>query len=384
MTLEEFVRENRHADVSSLALRMRQFPELDAAFALQQIEGWQRTQHKLPQIAARDDWWYPVRVSCEQASSEMTAHYKAQLLSRLSLPNNASMADLTGGFGIDCWYMREVFEKVDYVERDAELCRIAEHNFKDTITVHHGEAETYLKEHPTPSVFYLDPARRDRGGKKVFLLSDCEPDVTSLLPAIPDATVILLKLSPMLDTTAAIAALRGTWETHIVAVHNEVKEVLLLRAPGLTPTVTAIDLPDGQPFTFTRDEEAAAQPSYVREDALVPGQCYLYEPNAALLKAGAYHLIGNRYGLHKLAPNTHLYASSELVSEFLGRIFALRQTGVRTQALKGLRANIITRNYPLSADQLRHAAHLLDGDEAYVIGARVGATPQLFLADRLA
>ena len=347
-------------DVAQLALQRRRFTELtddEFRWALQQIEARQRLAQKLPSLVAQPEFWFPVRLSCEQCSSELTARYKAQLIAgsqnaqqddctqHSALNAQLILHDLTGGMGIDTLFLSSVCREAHYVERDEELCRLAAHNFalpgiaeRTPIHIHHTSAEDYISHLPCGeegrgSLFFVDPARRDSHGGKVFRLRDCTPDVTQLLPQIRslflsramNPPAFLLKLSPMLDISAALADLTpvcSPWQVHVVSVRNEVKEVLLYHP--VTPiegeqgeTITAIDLPDGKPFTFTPDEERAATLDVNCQLSTVN---YIYEPSAAILKAGAFRLIGERYGVRKLDTNTHLYASERLIADFPGRI----------------------------------------------------------------
>ena len=402
---------------------------------LQQVEGRERTADKLPAFAAMDDWWYPVRLSCEQCSSELTARYKAEISSQLSAVSrqeSGRMVDLTGGYGVDTYFLSGCFDHTDYVEQNAELCRIAEHNFnarrndvrctKGRITVHNCTAEEFLSSPSRGSgvfhLIFLDPARRDSHGGKVFRLADCTPNVVELLPTLlahlASDGQIMLKLSPMLDLTQAVKELSAvscqpsdlTWDVHVVAVKNEVKEILLLSRksktpPGLPlrggggsqkPTITAIDLshPE-QAFVFTREEESdsisgltgAAGPTALA--VLQAEPVYLYEPSAAILKAGAYKLVGARFGLEKLDVNTHLYWSEKFIPDFPGRVWEVKAKGERLKAKgKELRqANVVVRNYPLSAEQLRKKLRLRDGGEEYVIGCRIAGKPTLLWAERV-
>ena len=405
---------------------------------LQQVEGRERTADKLPTFAAMDDWWYPVRLSCEQCSSELTARYKAELVESRKSKVESRFVDLTGGYGVDTYFLSECFDHTDYVEQNAELCRIAKHNFalsrkvptgtpinvesqKLSIAVHNCTAEEFLQQSGLTatrsyseagltgeaghspsgySLIFLDPARRDSHGGKVFRLADCTPNVVALLPSLLEHLApngrIMLKLSPMLDLTQAVKELSAvsgqpsdlTWDIHVVAVKNEVKEVLLIsrksKVESQKPTITAIDLskPE-QAFTFTREEEAnsisgltgAADPTAL---AVLQAQpVYLYEPSAAILKAGAYKLAGARFGLHKLDVNTHLYVSDRLVPDFPGRVWEVKANGER------VKANVVTRNYPLSAEQLRKKLRLRDGGEEYVIGCRIAGKPTLLWAERV-
>ena len=387
---------------------------------LQQVEGRERTADKLPAFAAMDDWWYPVRLSCEQCSSELTARYKAQMV-KSQRPHPTSpegeevesrFVDLTGGYGVDTYFLSGCFDHTDYVEQNAELCSIAEHNFalsqKLSIAVHNCTAEEFLSSPSRGSgvfhLIFLDPARRDSHGGKVFKLADCTPNVVELLPSLlehlaPDGQ-IMLKLSPMLDLTQAVKELSAvsgqpsdlTWDVHVVAVKNEVKEVLLLSKCLNDPIndhmvndqmIKCIDLskPE-QMFVFTREEEQAAQPQMV--NGTWSNGTWLYEPSAAILKAGAYKLAGARFGLHKLDVNTHLYVSDRLVPNFPGRVWEVKAKGEGLKAKgKELRqANVLCRNYPLTAEQLRKKLHLRDGGEDYVIGCRIAGKPTLLWAER--
>ena len=358
--------------VADLALQRSKYKHLsddEWRWFLQQVEGRERTADKLPTFSAIEDWWYPVRLSCEQCSSELAAKYKASLVS------GETMVDLTGGYGVDTYFISEGFSHTDYVEQNAELCRIATHNFAHKpITIHNSTAEEFLKTAGQYDLIFLDPARRDSHGGKVFRLEDCTPNVVELLPTLQaHGKRLMIKLSPMLDLTQAVTALSAvTWDIYVVAIKNEVKEVLLLS--GGTGQITAIDLDKkDQAFVFTKEEEQNCQ--------MVNGKCengkWLYEPNAAMLKSGAYKLVAQRFGLQKLDVNTHLYSSDSLVENFPGRVWKV----VEKQDLK--QANVLCRNYPLTPEALKKKLHLKDGGTAYVIGCRVAGKATLFFAERI-
>ena len=380
--------------VNDLALQRNKYKHLSDAewhWFLQQIEGRERTAGKLPTFAANEDWWYPVRLSCEQCSSELTARYKASLLSPLALGEGKEerLLDLTGGYGVDTYFLSEQFIHTDYVEQNEELCRIAAHNFalsqkskverqKLSIAIHNTTAEDFLLSSPCGEagwgLIFLDPARRDSHGSKVFRIEDCTPNVVELLPTLlAHSKRLLIKLSPMLDLTQAVTSLsQVNWDIHIVAIKNEVKEVLLLS--GGTGQITTIDLAQkDQAFVFTREEEQHCGLE-IRDGKLAN---YLYEPNAAILKAGAYKLVAQRFGLHKLDVNTHLYTSRQFIENFPGRVWRITEK----QNLK--QANVLTRNYPLTPEQLKKKLHLRDGGTAFVIGCRVAGKPTLLYAERV-
>lgn len=380
--------------VNDLALQRNKYKHLSDAewhWFLQQIEGRERTADKLPTFASIPDWWYPVRLSCEQCSSELTARYKASLLSPLALGEGKEerFLDLTGGYGVDTYFLSEQFIHTDYVEQNEELCRIAAHNFalsqkskverqKLSIAIHNTTAEDFLLSSPCGEagwgLIFLDPARRDSHGSKVFRIEECTPNVVELLPTLlAHSKRLLIKLSPMLDLTQAVTSLsQVNWDIHIVAIKNEVKEVLLLS--GGTGQITTIDLAQkDQAFVFTREEEQHCGLD-IRDGKLAN---YLYEPNAAILKAGAYKLVAQRFGLHKLDVNTHLYTSRQFIENFPGRVWRITEK----QNLK--QANVLTRNYPLTPEQLKKKLHLRDGGTAFVIGCRVAGKPTLLYAERV-
>ena len=423
----ELVQQHLHDDVQQLALQRNRFPQLsdaDFRFLLQQIEGRQRTCEKLPTLSALPDWWFPVRLSCEQCSSEATARYKVEIVRSIDLQPSTldlqpstldhspstldlkpstldTLIDLTAGYGIDTFNLAECAREAHYVERNAELCAIAEHNFqlyRPHIQVHNTTAEDFLSSLPisdTPypisdtrypisdTLIYLDPARRSQSGGKVFRIEDCEPNVIELLPTLRmHAERIMIKFSPMLDITAALRALGSDWDTHIVAVNNEVKEVLFLTGKGV---IHAVNIRTREMhtdrFSFRPDDEKQAP---LR---LAPAiQQYIYEPNAAIIKAGAYRLIAEQYELQKLDVNTHLYTSDTCISSFPGRIWQVIDAEIKEpkrQLDKAVRYSIISRNYPLSPEEIRKKYKLRDGDEQYLIAARHQGKPLLIGAKRM-
>jgi 16S rRNA G966 N2-methylase RsmD len=396
--------------IEELALQRNKYRHLsdeEWKWFLQQVEGRERTADKLPAFAQIADWWYPARLSCEQCSSELTARYKAEIIDKsqeLRAKSQSTMVDLTGGYGVDTYFLSAAFEHTDYVEQNAELCRIAEHNFKvqsdkvqgTKISVHNTTAEDFLKRAGQYDLIYLDPARRDSHGGKVFRLEDCTPNVVELLPTLVEHLTengrLMIKLSPMLDITQAMRKVQsdnvqGTkvnWDIHVVAVKNEVKEVLLIGTKGQSTkyngTITAIDLAKkDQAFVFTQEEEQEAQ-SAIGHLSLEIGN-FIFEPNAAILKAGAYKLVGERFGLQKLDVNTHLYCSEEYVENFPGRVWKIKEASfpLSPKGARDKQANVLVRNYPLTAEQLKKKLHLRDGGTAFVIGCRVNGKPTVYL-----
>ena len=385
--------------------RFAHFTDEQFRFMLQQVDGYRRTKDKLPTFATIEDWWYPVRLSCEQCSSEATARYKSSLLPTPPF----TLTDLTGGYGVDTYFMSEHATQAHYIERNEDLCKIVAHNFQTTrpqVHIHNTDAIHHLQEMSSCDVIYLDPARRDQHGGKVFRLEDCEPNVVDILPTLrTKSKLIIIKLSPMLDITQALQSLEGIWDVHIVAVKNEVKEVLLVScldryhpvttskgyrkdtegmiyvANLLSTSYQGENTPAN--FSFSRAEERDAQCQHfdASQQHLTTSGTYIYEPNAAIIKAGAFKLVAQRYGLCKMAPNTHLYLSEHLVKDFPGRVWQIIESNIKDA--KNTPASILTRNYPLTPEQLRKKLKIKDSDTHTIIGARLGDKPTLLLAKRV-
>ena len=383
--------------VEELALQRKRYAHLsdeEWRWMLQQVEGRQRTHDKLPTFAQTEDWWYPIRLSCEQCSSEATARYKAAIIRQLGKKQDI-LIDLTGGYGVDTYFLSEQTTQAHYVERNEELCRIAQHNFQianKPIHVHNTSAEDFLAQYSMAGsvssdvkkevVVYLDPARRDAHGGKVFRIEDCEPNVIKLLPSLRAiSSTILIKFSPMLDITSALQSLGNEWDVHVVALHNEVKEIIFVTGNNRIHAVNILHEGNDQ-FSFTRSEEKSAL------CAMADCICeYIYEPNAAIIKAGAFRLVAERFQLHKLDHNTHLYTADQLTENFPGRVWKVIAQPIKNQrdiaALGIQRAAILTRNYPLTPEELRKKFKVQESDSHFLIGARIATKPTLILAERI-
>lgn len=369
----QFIQNHLTDDVRQLLFRTHP-TNLDIRKLAAQIAARQKAQHKLPTWYANNALLFPVSLSVEQASSEQTAHYKA------SLVDGNLLFDLTGGMGVDSWAFAQRVDQVVYVEQQPELAALAKHNLPllgaTNVEVQTGNGLDLLANYRnTVDWVYLDPHRRNEQGGKVVRLEDCEPDLTqvairSLLEK--KAQRILVKASPLLDVDSTVRQLATVQSVHIVAVQGEVKEVLLemgkqtiqpdnvlVKAVNLTTSGATV-------FQFIRNEERTATVS------LSDPQHYLYEPNAAVLKAGAFRLIATRFGLSKLAPNSHLYTGNTLVTDFPGRIFAVehicKPDRKTVQALlPTMKANLTVRNFPQSVADLRKKLGLQDGGDVYIL-----------------
>ena len=362
-----FIREHLNDDVPTLALKKAPVGT-DFSLALRQIEARQLLQKKAPEWSANEALLFPARRSIEQCSSEATARYKAELV------EGDNFADLTGGLGIDTYYILQGFSHGDYVESQPELCALARHNFAvlaTPVNVHNETTETFLNHCDTYDCLYIDPSRRDAYGRKTVSIGDCAPNVAELQDALlQKATTVIIKLSPMLDLSLALTELRCVKEIHVVAVANECKELVFRIERGYSGQVRlhCANLLTQQPIvTFTTEEERDC-PLRLADSV---GR-YLFEPNAALLKAGCFKLPASRFEARKLHKNSHLYTSDTLIEDFPGRIFAVEAVApfnkkVRQTLLPDLeKANLAVRNFPLSVAELRKTLKISEGGDAYV------------------
>ncbi len=370
-TTKDFIRDHLNDDTKQLLLRKA--PQgVDIKFAVRQIEGWQKAQGKLPTLAACPDFIFPSQLSMEQCSSESTAAYKSLLF------NSKSVVDITGGLGIDAYYISQHATSVDYVERGEELSNIAQHNFAAlsayNVATRCGDGVQFLQNTSQHfDAIYLDPARRDSNKNKVVRLADCEPNVLEYLDFFfSKADEVVLKASPMLDIVQALRELKLVTEVHVVAVKNECKELLFVcKKEESRPLIRCVNIrvDEMQQFDFTLEEENSATSQYAEQP-----KRYLYEPNVSLLKAGAFKLPCIRFALQKLHPDTHLYTSDTLISDFPGRIFEVQQTFALNDAelkfyLPDMMANIAVRNFPVSVADIRKKYKIKDGGNVYLFAA---------------
>ena len=382
-----FVKEHREEDVKALALRTRRDSDVDLPWALDQIQGWQTARRKLPSWAATDGIIYPPHLSMEQCSSEQTARYKCDIAEHLPQGSHETLIDLTGGFGVDFAFMARHCKRAIYVERQEHLCETARHNFALLGLIHatviNTEAEDALSgfdTNPATTLIYIDPARRDSNSARTYAIQDCTPNVLELLdPLFKAANHILIKLSPMLDWHKAISDLGSrVAQVHIVSVNNECKELLILLSSGHggAPTIHCVN--DDQRLVYTMSPDA--MPAMTDDNG--EAAC-LYEPNASIMKAGCFGELTTRYPVKAIAIDSHLFVSDEEIADFPGRRFAI--TAVTTmnkkelaRSLRGItRANVATRNFPMTAQQLRQRLHLADGGETYIFGTTTAAGQRL-------
>lgn len=418
--IKEFIKNHLQDDVTKLILQAKKYPEIPINFVALQIQARQKLKQKLPEWTDNENITYISTLSTEQSSSEITAKFKAKLVS------GNLLIDLTGGMGVDISYMSESFEKAIYLEQNEDLKTTTEQNFEvlglNKIQCFNlnsveflrsfGEGDSFLEEtdfnlilNPSPTekdlilsefspsqqekgsgdevnnislipqktIIYLDPARRNEQGGKVVLLQDCEPNILEIKDLLfQKADRILLKTSPMLDIDLAVNSLQSVSKVWVVAVDNEVKELLFLieknhkQEPELLAVNLSSKLKESPIFSFKKSEETNVEIEYS-----LPKK-YLYEPNAALMKVGAFKSIALKYSLKKIHPNSHLYTSELLVNDFAGRVFEIKSIESLDKKkllhfLPEKKANISVRNFPLSVRQIREKIGVQDGGSVYLI-----------------
>ena len=393
----QYISAHASDDVSYLALHPSKDPQVDMAMALQQIAGRQKAKEKLPEWYAIEGILYPKKVSMEQCSSSQTAEYKA------SLVKGNLFADFSGGFGVDTAAFAKRFGKGYYVEPQQELCELFQHNCKvldiNNVNIVNGTMEDNLSSVGHVDMIYLDPSRRDTHGRRVVSLAHCTPNLLEWKSALLDCcNILMVKMSPMIDIFQTLRDLPETYAVHVVAVEGECKEVVFLLKTGnemingtcrdamhcvstmgttatnttiTNQTIIAVDI--NKTYTSrvktTLETERTTPPQIASELGT-----YLYEPNAAVMKAGIFNALSQQFQISKLAKNTNLFTTNELHENFPGRIFRIetllefhpRKTAKELSQLES--ASIAVRNFPLTAEELRKTLKIKDGNASYLFG----------------
>ena len=364
--VQQFISDNLKSDITKLILKGSPFIEVSIQELANQIVAKQKSEHKLTSWFQTKNIYYPLKINIAQTSSEIAADYKSNLV------EGTSIIDITGGFGVDCLYFSKRFKEVIHCEINEELSSIVKHNYQQlntkNIVTFSGDGIAYLKN--TAASFdciYIDPSRRNELKGKVFLLKDCLPNVPEHINFLFRKTnQILLKNSPILDITSAINELQFVKEIHVIAVKNEVKEVLFLLEKNYREEIqikTINILKKGaQKFDFIYNESVSS--SYAAP------LTYLYEPNAALLKSGGFHQITSQLNVFKLHQHSHLY-TSENILDFPGRVFKI-ETVISydkkkiSKLISNKKANITTRNFPKTVAQIRKETKIKDGGAVFL------------------
>ncbi len=370
--VKRFIQEHVADEVTTLALQAKRYPHLPISEIVAQIKARQKAKTKLPEWFANDSIIFPLQLSVEQGSSESTALFKAQLIS------GSSLLDLTGGMGVDIAYMSRRVQQAYYLEQQPELATLTKHNLqllgRENVQCFSGNSIEWLQQQAPTTQFswiYLDPHRRDDTGNKVVLLQDCEPNILAIHDFLLTHTNnILLKASPMLDIDLATRSLGNVQQVWVIAVENEVKEILfhLTKTVNTNPTIKAVNLlrtGEEQSISFKKSEE-----EYIPQQLSKPLR-YLYEPNAAILKSGAFKMLCHQLSLYKLAAHSHLYTSETLLADFPGRSFEIVQLCKLdkkeiSKVIQGNKANITVRNFPMTVKQIREKLKLQEGGNQYL------------------
>ena len=414
--LTAFVQEHITDDLTRLVLDRKKWPDIDMDLAVSCIQSRRKLKGKVQDWYMNPDLIFPVGLSAEQCSSTATGIYKSEVASKIAEGKAFRLADLTGGLGVDSWYFSKKAEQVWYHEMQEKLCMAAEHNFQslkaENIVVRNmistPETIDSILSEACPDIVYMDPARRGEGGKKVFLIEECTPDVMTLKEQIfRHCRHILLKLSPMADITMACSRLGQTCrEVHIVATGGECKELLIWmdREWAGEYTITAVELPSGYPdmepttFSFSGSEEKIATASTrPRNDVMLSSRAesrdlFLFEPGKALMKAGCFNLIANRFGLMKLGVSTHYYVTEDAAKadelKPYGKVYMiisvqpLDKRSIKAAGASYPRAEVTARNIPMDTETLRKKLGVSSGDDAHIFGLKSDTLGNLLLITR--
>ena len=398
--IREFVAKNWQKDTQNLILGLPAHLRIYAQSVGEQVKGKKKAQYKLSKWFSDENIVYPPTLNMEQSSSEKTAKFKAEAVFREIFANNSLekkgiLADMTGGFGVDVVFFAEKFEKVLYFEQNKTLFDVAQHNFKvfninniQTISENSIDFFNHNFNHNNHNnlgffdCIYLDPARRNEKAQKIVQLSDCEPNILAIKDDLFEKTdFILLKTSPMLDISKAVLELKNVVKIWVIAIENECKEVLYLlkkeeKKDNQNQEKTLLILPIIAVNLLKNNEiELFESDFFNQKNTQISNYSkplkYLYEPNAPLMKIGCFEQITADFSVEKIAPNSHLYTSETLKSNFLGRIFEITNICKldKNEILKLIpskKANISVRNSPLSVEKIREKLGLKDGGDVFV------------------
>lgn len=366
--VQAYLQAKQAADPAALALSASPFDEISPSELARQLDGYQRATKKIPEIVAKAPLYYPDKLNLEQSSSSETGQFKASLIAP-----GKTLIDLTGGFGIDSYYFAQVSAQMTHCELNAELSGIVQHNFSSLdiahVDFHTGDGIAYLKSSTKNYDYvYIDPSRRVKA-QKVFRLEDCEPNLVAEQELLlSKAPIIISKLAPLLDISLALKSLKHVCDVYVISLQQDCKELLFIQERGFQgeTKIHAVQLQKegaAKTFSFRIAEEREANPSYAAP------QKYLYEPDVALTKAGAFKAIATRFGIHKLHQHSHLYTAENLVPSFIGKTFEIMEVIPFSHFKKHnklTKANVIAKNFPLKVDEIRKKFKVKDGGNSYL------------------
>ncbi len=367
--VQDFINVNLNTDISKLLFKGSPFADVDIKELVNQIEAKKKSKIKLATWFGKEEIIFPPKLSIEQTSSEKTAEFKASLF------KGKKAIDLTGGFGVDTFYFSNNFEDFTHCEYNSELSEIVKHNFtilnKTNVDFVSGDGLEFLKNTKDKfDLIYLDPARRSEVKGKVFMLADTQPNpVENLDLLFSKSDNILIKVSPLLDLKNTLRELTNVKNIYIVSLNDEVKELLFHLEKGFEAdtNIECVDL------YYSKEK---AQNSFTTDDKnfnvkYSNPRKYIYEPSATVMKAGAFNQVSDKYSLYKIAPNSHIYTSDELIKNFQGRVFEVTNISKPNKKeikkiLPNLKANITTRNFPMKVVDIRKKYKLKDGGDNYL------------------
>ncbi|MEN6619302.1 MAG: class I SAM-dependent methyltransferase [Rikenellaceae bacterium] len=381
--LTKFIRLHKLDDIQRLLLSSDKYPGIDVKLAAKLISAKKKIDRKVPLWREMNGLVFPDNLSVEQSSSELTAEYKKRFV------NGGVVIDLTGGLGVDSFFLSQKAKHLFYFDKNKELCESAKYNFNylrvNNITVSNCEiSKESIKEIKLShaDLIYLDPSRRDNNHNRVYAITDYRPNILDIKEDLLElSNIILVKVSPMVDISATIGQISEITEIHVLSVNNECKELLFLLSRGRENSMYGKE--DIRIFTvnFCKEEQVEHFDFNFAQENICMSEFsgdnlsgYLYEPNASILKAGAFKSLGEFFKIRKLHKNTHLYTSFNKIDDFPGRSFMIKNRfDFNKETIKGLRkkfpkANISTRNFPLTPDELKKLLKIKDGGDAYIFG----------------
>lgn len=382
--IRQFISDHLNDDVARLLFSAHRYPSIDVPFAVEQIEARRRLRSKLPEWYALPGLIMGGKIPAEQCSSEQTARFKRAVM----LPDAKSLCDMTGGMGVDFWYMSQGLDRAIYTERQPLLVDAARHNFpllQDITSDACGDIEVregLSTELPIPDVdvIYLDPARRSKDGSRIYEISDCEPDIVGWQHSLlSHCRQLITKVSPMADITRTLSRLVGVTHLYVVSVRNECKELLIVQEPksdadGRTGLdIHCVDFLSNRTIDFSFSDSQIGAKGEVPMAAEI-GQ-YFYEPDVSIMKAQGFKAVSDRFEVRMLDVDCHYFTSDSLIPDFPGRVFRVaQQYEFSSRLVKQLRsaipqANIAVRHFPLAADEFRRRTGIRDGGEVYLFGA---------------
>lgn len=379
--VQNYIRAQENQDVRSISLKKSPFENISSSELAQQIKGLQIARNKFPFFYQTEGIYYPPSLNLEQASSWITAQYKSEII------KGKTLIDLTAGMGIDAFGFAQKFEKVTALERNSELVEISKHNYKalnqNNLEYINSDFEIFWKENPKEKwdIIYLDPSRRIESQRK-FVLEDLEPNILEWMDEfLSRSETLMVKLSPLLDLKSTVEKIPQIQEIHIVAVKNEVKELLLIckKETQNNPKIIAANLESNHPlFEFHLKEEATAVSEFSSPEK------FIYEPNSAVLKSGAFKLLGEKLNLKKLHIHSHLYTSKELLKSFPGKVFeVLVEIKNPKKEIEKSAFHVISKNYPLSVELIRKKYKIKESEEQTLIFTQSISGKHILLCRRL-